>query len=166
MTNAVPIDWEREIIGLLDEMSQVQDELFTILAEKRACMMRRDLEGMMAVNAREQEVCQRLETCLQRRQQLLRAARQRNLPHESLGKLARSPISGNRDSLSKRVDESSARMRLLQHESLTNWVMAQRSLLHYSQMLEILAAGGRPNPTYKERGASVSYGGVLVDQEA
>ncbi|MCU0373434.1 MAG: hypothetical protein MUE56_09370, partial [Ignavibacteria bacterium] len=30
-------------------------------------------------------------------------------------------------------------MRLLQHQSLTNWVLAQRSMLHLSQLLEIIA---------------------------
>lgn len=165
MTTAVPIDWEAEILSLLDEISQVQDELFATLTEKRDCMVRRDLDGMAAVNEREHEVCQRLESCHQRRQQLLRAARQRNLPCDSLEKLASSPIAGDRENLSKRVSESASRMRLLRHESLTNWVIAQRSLLHYAQLLEILAAGGRPHPTYQERGAPTSYGGVLVDHE-
>jgi flagellar biosynthesis/type III secretory pathway chaperone len=160
------IDWEAEIIALLDELSQVQDELFATLAAKRECMSAGDVDGMAALEAREELVRQRLEACHHRRQQLLRAARQRSLPSESLGKLATSATVGGRESLAKRVNETSARLRLLQHESLTNWVLAQRSLLHYAQMLEILATGGRPHPTYKEKGAAPSSTGALVNQEA
>jgi flagellar biosynthesis/type III secretory pathway chaperone len=160
------IDWEAEIIALLDELSQVQDELFSTLAAKRECMSRSDAEGMTALEEREEQVRQRLEACHHRRQQLLRAARQRSLPSDSLGKLAATATLGGRESLAGRVKETSARMRLLQHESLTNWVLAQRSLLHYAQMLEILATGGRPQPTYKEQGAAAPCAGALVNQEA
>ena len=45
-------------------------------------------------------------------------------------------------------DEAAERSRLLQHQSLTNWVLVQRSLLHLSQLIEIIATGGRPKPTY------------------
>jgi flagellar biosynthesis/type III secretory pathway chaperone len=160
------IDWEAEIIALLDELSQVQDELFSTLKAKRDCMSRSDMEGMTALEEREELVRKRLEECHHRRQQLLRAARQRSLPSESLGKLATAATVGGQESLANRVKETSARIRLLQHESLTNWVLAQRSLLHYAQLLEILATGGRPQPTYKEKGAAAPCAGVLVNQEA
>jgi flagellar biosynthesis/type III secretory pathway chaperone len=160
------IDWESEIVSLLDELSQVQDALFEVLAQKRACMANQDREGMAALDDREQDVRERLEACHRRRQQLLSAARQRSLPHESLGRLATSAAVGGREKLAKRVNQTADRMRLLQHESLTNWVAAQRSLLHFAQMIEILATGGRPDPTYRERGAAHLQGGSLVDQEA
>jgi hypothetical protein len=165
MTTAT-IDWESEIASLLTELTGVQDELFDALSAKRDCMARRDFEGIAALNEREEHVRTRLEACHARRQQLLSAARQRKLPSESLGELANSAIIADRENLAGRVKETSARMRLLQHECLTNWVVAQRSMLHYGQMLEILATGGRPDPTYKERGAAVSTGGMLVDHEA
>ena len=56
-------------------------------------------------------------------------------------------------------------MRLLQNQSITNWVLAQRSLLHVSQLLEIIATGGRLQPTYGE-GETVHSVGSLVNQEA
>ena len=61
--------------------------------------------------------------------------------------------------------EATARMRLLQHHSLTNWVLVQRTLIHLSQMLEIIATGGRLKPTYG-KDDSVNSGGFLVDQAA
>jgi hypothetical protein len=53
-------------------------------------------------------------------------------------------------------------MRLLQNQSITNWVLAQRSLLHVSQLLEIIATGGRLQPTYGE-GETVNAVGSLQD---
>ena len=63
------------------------------------------------------------------------------------------------------VNEAAAQMRLLQHQSLTNWVLAQRSILHLSQLLEIIATGGQLQPTYG-RGDSPTPSGALVDKEA
>jgi hypothetical protein len=53
----------------------------------------------------------------------------------------------------------------VQHHSLTNWVLVQRTLIHLSQMLEIIATGGRMKPTYGE-GGRTDAGGSLVDQAA
>jgi hypothetical protein len=56
-------------------------------------------------------------------------------------------------------------MRLLQHQSLTNWVVAQRTVLHLSQMIEIIATGGKLKPTYGKSDAALARG-ALVDREA
>jgi hypothetical protein len=82
-----------------------------------------------------------------------------------LTKLAARAAPRVRDKLGKQIKESASRMRLLQHESLANWVLAQRTLLHISQMLEIIATGGRLLPTYGP-GEPTLTGGALVDQEA
>jgi hypothetical protein len=60
------------------------------------------------------------------------------------------------------IDEARSRTRLLQHQSLTNWVIIQRTLLHLSQVIEIIATGGRMQPTYDKNPAR----GALVDQTA
>jgi hypothetical protein len=70
-----------------------------------------------------------------------------------------------RQKLTPTMREATARMRLLQHHSLTNWVLVQRTLIHLSQMLEIIATGGRLKPTYG-KDDSVNSGGFLVDQAA
>jgi hypothetical protein len=53
----------------------------------------------------------------------------------------------------------------LQHQSLTNWVLVQRTLLHLSQLIEIIATGGRLKPTYG-KGSDHQAGGALVDRAA
>ena len=58
--------------------------------------------------------------------------------------------------------EAAGKSRLLQHQSLTNWVVVQRTLLHLSQLLEIIATGGRLRPTYGKESPAAS-GGALLD---
>ena len=61
-----------------------------------------------------------------------------------------------------RRSRNSARA-FLQHECLTNWVLVQRTLLHLSQLIEIIATGGRMKPTYGN-GSDRQDQGALVDR--
>ncbi len=159
------VNWEAELADLLGELSNVQQELLEILAAKRDRMAASDLQGMAELQPREEELCARLQACHQRRSQLLGTAAAIGLPSGSLGKLASSLDPTSRHDLRKQLKDASARMRLLQHHSLTNWVLAQRTMLHLSQLLEIIATGGRLQPTYG-RGTSPESRGSLVDREA
>ena len=157
--------WERELVGLLEDLTKVQDELLDVLARKRQCMAAGDQQKMTELQPVEEHLCQRLQACHDRRANLLKQARQNGLPSGSLGDLASVLECGEREKIEKEAKAASARMGLLQHNCLANWVLAQKALLHASQMLEIIANGGRLEPTYGNR-ASPAAGGVLVDQEA
>ena len=161
----MPVDFETEIADLLNDISTVQDELFEVLANKRRNMERRDIVGLNALQPREESLCSRLLECQSRRAELLRLAAESGTPSQNLADLAKATQRRNEGDLSKRVKDASARMSLLQNETLSNWVLAQRSLLHVSQLLEIIATGGRLQPTY-QKGDSVLARGALVDQDA
>ena len=159
------INWEAELASLLAELSSVQEELLTVLVAKKESLASADLATLPDLQTREQALGERLQACHHRREELLAAAKEQNLPGESLGRLAATLPGRQREKLGKQVKESQARMRLLQNQSITNWVLAQRSLLHVSQLLEIIATGGRLQPTYGE-GETVHSVGSLVNQEA
>jgi hypothetical protein len=161
----VTFDWEAEIAALLDELSQVQDELLAALAAKREQLVAGNLAGLIQTQAREEALVARLKQCQERRSDLLAAARKAGLAGDTLGKLANTTGSRQRGKLHERTKAASARMHLLRNESLTNWVLAQRALLHVSQLVEIIATGGRLQPTYGE-GESVHARGSLVNHEA
>ena len=158
-------DWERELANLLGDLTVVQTEMLDVLNAKRDRMMSGDVEGSKNLHERAEHLLQRLEGCHQRRSQLLQEASKRSLPSSSLGKLAMRAGVANRGGLVKQVKEASMRTRLLHHHSLASWVLAQRSLLHVAQMLEIIATGGRLQPTYGKGEPDMS-GGALVDHEA
>ena len=157
--------WEIQIAQLLAELSSVQDELLSMLREKRDRMVANDLEALAAVQVREEELSDRLKSCHAHRQELLAEARMHGLPADSIKELAASIERGGDPALRAQLDRAGAQVRVLQHESLTNWVLAQRTLLHLSQMLEIIATGGRLQPTYGKSETAHSSGS-LVDRAA
>jgi len=157
--------WEEQLAALLEDLSQVQEELLQVLVKKRQCMAGGDARGMAALQPAEESLGQRLQQCHDRRTQLLSEATVQGLPGSSLGELATALKRQGAGDLCRDVKQTSARMRLLQHQSLTNWVLAQKALLHVAQMLEIIATGGRLQPTYGKE-LSPHARGSLVDQEA
>ena len=152
--------WEAEFADLLGELSAVQTDILGLLAEKRAVLMRADGDSLTAINEREELLVGRLQHCLERRLKLLARAADEGRSAPNLRILAQSLPPMQRRQLTPQLDEASRRARALQHESLTNWVIAQRTLIHLSQLLEIIATGGRLQPTYG-REAPVSTGALL-----
>jgi hypothetical protein len=159
------IDWDGEITGLLDELGGVQDDLLATLIAKRDLMAAGDLDGLAPIQAREVELGERLAACHQRRSSLLAKASGEGLPGDSVAELAAALPAARQNALPQQVRQVAERTRLLRHHSLTNWVLAQRSLLHLSQLLEILATGGQIQPTYSKEETPHSRG-ALVDHAA
>lgn len=155
--------WESELAEFLTDLSAVQDESLEVLTRKRQLLVAADTEGMAQVAQREQVLIERLQGCLRRRAELLSRAADEGLPSENIRSLATALPNADRAKLTDQVNQAAARARLLEHHSLTNWVVVQRTLIHLSQMLEIIATGGQMQPTY-EKGESANASGALVDR--
>lgn len=155
--------WEEPLTQLLSDLSETQSELLEVLGRKRDLLVSNDRAGLAAIQPEEQRLAERLAECQQRRQGMLSCAGERGLPQDDLRSLADAMPDATRKSLKPKIQEARSRARLLQHQSLTNWVLVQRTLLHLSQMIEIVATGGEKPPTYQKNGPSAS-GGVLMDQ--
>ncbi len=155
---------EQDLASLLEDLAQIQQELLDVLTKKQDLMAHGDIRGMNQLQSREQSLCTALQRCQQRRTSMLDRAKHRGMPAANLGNLASSLNTGKRGELKKQVSQASTRMQLLQHQSLANWVLAQKALLHLSQMLEIIATGGRVQPTYGKE-ANANGRGALMDQE-
>jgi flagellar biosynthesis/type III secretory pathway chaperone len=154
--------WETELAEFLAELSAAQDELLAVLNRKLGLLKVADAAGLEQLAPSEQALADRLQSCYQRRLDLLDRAKQRGLPGDSLRALSGAIPGERRKQIQAQVDQAAGKSRLLQHQSLTNWVVVQRTLLHLSQLLEIIATGGRLRPTYGT-GASVATGGALLD---
>jgi len=157
--------WEGEIGGLLGELAEVQTALLDTLNEKRKLLAASDIDALSALAPREQELAQRLQSCHERRQQMLSRARADGLPADSIQSLSQHLPTDGRNRVNAIIRESASRTQLLQHQSLANWVLVQRSLLHLSQLIEIIATGGRTKPTYG-KGSESGTNGALVDRAA
>jgi flagellar biosynthesis/type III secretory pathway chaperone len=162
--------WESDLAALLAELSAVQSDLLQTLEEKRHLLLAPDLEALAAMQERESQLIARLQACHERRLALLARAAGEGRPASSLTGLAATLPAAERSQLTPQLNEASARIRLLQHHSLTNWVIIQRTLIHLSRILEIIATCGRTVPTYSVptygKGDSARSGGNLVDRAA
>lgn len=163
METASPIAWDSEIAEMLSELSATQDELFAVLNERRNRIAKGTTEGLDDVQHREQRVLERLEQCHRKRSELLEKAGDNGFASDSIRSLAASLQTEQRGDLGEQVKTAANRMQLLRHQSIANWVLAQQALVHLSQMIEIIATGGRLQPTYGE-GASSLATGNLIDQ--
>lgn len=155
--------WDSELADMLADLSATQDELLAVLGDKRRHIAAGAVDELEQLQRREQHVLERLESCQQRRAALLEKAAAEGRPADSIRALASSLPSEQRGDLGERVKSATARMNLIRHQSLANWVLAQQALVHLSQMIEIIATGGRLQPTYGE-GASTLATGNLIDQ--
>lgn len=156
--------WEDQLAELLGLLSNTQGELLQLLQEKRERLQQVDQPGLAAIAPREQELLEKLQHCHAERQKLLERAGAQGLPSGDLQSLSR-VLPDETKQLRSQIREARTRARLLQHQSLTNWVLVQRTLLHLSQMLEIIATGGRPDPTYGQ-GEHRAASGSLMDHAA
>lgn len=155
------IHWETELAELLSRLSNSQQQLLALLAKKGDLLASRDHEGLAALMPEEQSLCEELQACHQRRQELLEQAEAAGLPSDSIQSLASALPRETAKPLEKPIQDSLERSRLLRHQSVTQWVVVQRTLLHLSHMLEIIATGGQSKPTYGNGGASNSSGALM-----
>jgi hypothetical protein len=156
---------ESEIAGLLGELSAVQRDLLDTLTRKRTMLAAGDGASLTAIAGDEQQLLTRLQACQERRQRLLEQAAADGLPADSIRTLAGALAPESRKRFRGEVEESQHRSRQLLNESLTNYVLVQRTLLHLSQLVEIIATGGRMKPTYG-KGSDCQDHGALVDRAA
>jgi flagellar biosynthesis/type III secretory pathway chaperone len=156
---------EPELVELLNTLSSTQDDLFAALGRKRECLANGDLAALAEVQQQEEALIGRLQGCHEQRLKLLKRASSQGLPADSLRTLVSVAPGVDRKNLQQRVAQASQRSRLLQQQNLSNWVVAQRTLIHLSQLLEIIATNGRMRPTY-EKGDVAGGQGTLVDQAA
>ncbi len=159
------IQWDQELALLLAELSAAQVELLNVLGDKRRLLLAGDLAGLAPVQQREAQLAERLERCHQQRKRLLAWAAEDGVPAESLRALSAVVSPTERPQISAQLQAAQARQRLLEHQSLANWVVVQRTLVYLSHVLEIIATGGRSQPTYG-KDSPPTQSGNLVDQAA
>jgi hypothetical protein len=162
-TSGQPDALESDIAGLLSDLSAVQGDLLEVLSKKRTLLAAGDGAALGAMATQERDLVARLQACQERRQRLLSQAADAGRPSDSIRSLSKSLPSESRNRLRGDLDGARAKSRLLQHECLTNYVLVQRTLLHLSQMIEIIATGGRMKPTYGN-GSDRQDQGALVDR--
>lgn len=157
-------NWELELATFMNDLLAVQSETLDMLVQRREMLAKADLDGLVGLGHHEQELVDRLQGCLARREELLDRAKQEGLDSKNIQSLTQSLPPEQRGDAKRQVTEVNAKTRLLKKQTLVNWVITQKALIHLSQMLEIIATRGRGKPTY-EKGNQAATGGLLINQE-
>ena len=155
-----------QIEKFFEELSVIQDATLEFLKRKGDLLGKSDTQGLARIADEELTVMERLQDVFEQRYQLLQQAKDADLPGDTLESLtARLDKETPGSSLEERCRESIRKSRLLQHQSFTNWILAQRTAVHLSQLIEIIGTKGKPSPTYnRHHNKEKSYtGGTLVD---
>jgi len=160
-----PASLEQQTAEFLRHISDVQSELLQVLNQKRDLMIANDLEGMQQAQECEQVLLARLQDLQDSRQELLSTAGERGLPADSVKSLVKALESPEDRNMTRQAAQAGNAMRHIQNETLTNFVLAQQTVIHLSQLLQIIATGGKIKPTYEADNAS-NQGGTLVDHDA
>lgn len=157
-------EWERELARFLEELSTIQGRVIDLLNRKQRLLVAADGEGLAAMAPEEAEIEEQLKQCLIWRAKLLEKAADQGLPSDRITNLA-GAVGASRQ-LKRQLAGATHQARLMQIHNLTNWMLNQRALIHLSQLIEIIATGGRRHPTYHyEANRSLpETQGVLVDQ--
>ena len=154
---------ETQLGELLERLAGTQQDLLALLSRKHDLLMSRDHEALSALAPEEQRLSAELQACHQQRQQLLDQAAAAGLPADSIQSLSNVLPAEAAKNVQRSVEESKQRSQLLRHQSISQWVVVQRTVLHISQMLEIIATGGQLQPTYG-KGGPAENSGSLMDQ--
>lgn len=162
-TDSIATDWETALAGFLARLSDVQQRTLDVLGRKRKLLIAGDLEGLGALAEAEAALVEELRQCLAERNAMLERAAREGLPAANLQAVASALPTGQSAALGPPLRQATLQARLLAHEGLLQWLLVQRTLLHLSQLLEIIATGGRLQPTYRKE-ESLQIGGALVDR--
>ncbi len=159
----IEMDWEAELADLLSRLNDAQQRLFDLLSRKRELLIGRNLNELAALAPEEELLCAELQACHDRRQELLAQAASVGMPGDSIRALANRLPREQAKGLQQPLDEAQRRSQLLRHHCMSQWVAVQRTMLHLSHLIEIIATGGQLKPTYG-KGAAPAQSGTLMDQ--
>ncbi|TWU25553.1 flagellar export chaperone FlgN [Bythopirellula polymerisocia] len=159
----IDMDWEGELADLLGRLNEAQQRLFDLLSRKRELLIARNHIELAALGSEEVLLCAELQACHDRRQELLADAAAVGMPSDSIRSLASQLPAKQAKGLQQPLDEAQRRSHLLRHHCMSQWVAVQRTMLHLSHLIEIIATGGQLKPTYG-KGVAPSQSGTLMDQ--
>jgi flagellar biosynthesis/type III secretory pathway chaperone len=155
---------KQDILNFLTHLIESQQQMLAVLHKKQAILVRPEQEAMALVTAEEEQSLATMQEILQRREDILTSARLHNVPGDSIEQLCGHFFPHNIEVL-KLLEEARHRTHQIRLLAYTNWTMSRKSLIHVSQILELLETQGKGKTTYRQR-PPADGSGSLVDRVA
>jgi hypothetical protein len=162
-----------ELSRLLTALEETQENMLALFTAKRQALDTFQSQELIRLSAREGELAARLQEIVKQRINLLVKARDAGFVVESLMDLAGAigrTVGDARvlravELLQGRINKAQQRTTRLQQESWVHWIISHRCYNHFTELLDLIAHGGHPAPTYGDRAPSAA-GGALIDTAA
>ena len=154
-----------DLQDFLDQLIETQIQMLAVLRRKQALLVKPEKEAMALISAEEEETLEKMQNILKRREDILTSARLQNVRGDSIEQLCDHFFPHNTE-IQKMLDEVKNRTQQIQLLAYTNWTMSRKSMIHISQILELLETRGQGKTTYQPQvNTDVSRGG-FVDRVA
>jgi len=154
-----------DILDFLNQLIETQKQMLAVLHRQQAVLVRPEREEMASVTAEEEVVREKMQHVLNHREELLTTARLQNINGDSIEQLCGHFFPHNVE-VQKKLDEARHRRDQIRLLAYTNWTMSRKSMIHVSQILELLETRGQGKTTYHPRKNDGTSGGGIVDRVA
>ncbi|MDR1141578.1 MAG: flagellar protein FlgN [Planctomycetaceae bacterium] len=158
---------EHEIIVFLSQLATVQEKILDILTKKQALLVKPDKESLAAITTEEEHTLILLQQSLDHRKKILESAQKQGHDVDSIQMLCEQIFPKPRE-WRMLVNAAHNRNRQIRYLALANWTVSQKSLIHLTQILEIIETRGQGKTTYKPQKGKEEHssGGGFVDRVA
>ena len=141
---------QTDLQNFLQKLNETQIQMLAVLHKKQAILVRPEKEAIALITHEEQQSLGAMQSILQQREDILTAARLQNIRGDSIEQLCGHFFPHNIE-VQKLLDETKYQTEQIRLLAYTNWTLSRKSLIHVSQILELLATQGRGKTTYQPR---------------
>ncbi|MDR2114864.1 MAG: flagellar export chaperone FlgN [Planctomycetaceae bacterium] len=158
---------EHEIITFLNQLAAVQEKILDVLKKKQLLLVKPDKESLASITAEEENTLISLQKSLDYREKILKSAEKQGYNVDSIQMLCEQ-IFPKPSEWRRLVNAAQNRNKQIRYLALANWTVSQKSLIHLTQILEIIETRGQGKTTYKPQKGKDSHssGGGFVDRVA
>jgi len=151
-----------DILNFLHQLIEAQINMLAVLHKKQTILVRPEKEAIATISAEEEQTLAKMQNMLTRREELLTSARLQNIRGDSIEQLCEHFFPRNIE-VHKLLDEIKHRSHQIRLLAYTNWTMSRKSLIHVSQILELLETRGQGKTTYQPQMPADSARGGFKD---
>ena len=153
-----------DIQDYLTQLIESQNQWLAILHKKQAILVKPEKEAMALIAVEEEKAVESMQNILKWREELLTSARLQNIRGDSIEQLCEHFFPRNSE-VQQLLDAAKHRTQQIRFLNYTNWLISRKSLIHVSQVLELLDKG-QGKTTYQPQTNSQPSRSNFVDRVA
>ncbi|MDR0337089.1 MAG: flagellar export chaperone FlgN [Planctomycetaceae bacterium] len=158
---------KHEINTFLNQLATVQEKILDVLTKKQTLLVKPEKESLETMTTEEEHSLILLQQSLDHRKKILESAQKQGFNADSIQTLCEQIFPNPRE-WRMLINAAQNRNRQIRYLALANWTVSQKSLIHLTQILEMIETRGQGNTTYKPQKGQKKHssGGGFVDRVA